>query len=70
MEKRDIDRINDLARKAKQPGGLTETELAERQVLRRRYIDSVLGDLRSNLDNVYLVDENGKESKLKKKDKR
>ena len=66
MDQKGIDRINELARKAKTEG-LTEWELEERAVLRRAYIDSVLGSLRGNLDNTYLVDEKGNREKLKKK---
>ena len=36
-----IARINELARKAKTPEGLTEAEAAERAVLRRAYIDRI-----------------------------
>ena len=43
MKQEQIDRINELARKAKTPEGLTEAERAEQAVLRRAYIDSVLG---------------------------
>jgi len=39
----------------------------ERAALRREYIDSVLGSLRGQLDNTYLVDEKGQKHKLKKK---
>lgn len=66
MDQKGIDRINELARKAKTEG-LTEWELEERAVLRRAYIDSVLGSLKGNLDNTYLVDEKGNREKLKKK---
>ena len=66
MEQWKIDRINELARKAKTQG-LTEEETAERQVLRREYIKSVTGNLEAQLENVYLVDEKGNEEKLKKK---
>ena len=62
-----IQRINELARKAKTPEGLTEWEEIERAALRREYIDSVLGSLRGQLDNTYLVDEKGQTHKLKKK---
>ncbi len=59
----DIDRINELARKSKTVG-LTEEEKAEQAKLRRAYIDSVVGNLRSQLDNAYTVDENGNEVKI------
>ena len=67
MDQRQIDRINELARKAKSPEGLTEWEEMERAALRREYIDSVLGSLRVQLDHTYLVDERGKKRKLRKK---
>lgn len=67
MDQKQIDRINELARKAKSPEGLTEWEEAERAALRREYIDSVLGSLKGQLDNTYLVDEKGQKRKLKKK---
>ena len=67
MELSKIDRINELARKAKSPEGLTEWEEAERAALRREYVDSVLGSLRGQLDNTYIVDEKGQKRKLKKK---
>ena len=67
MDQKKIDRINELARKAKAEG-LTPEEESERAALRREYIDSVLGSLRGNLDNVYFVDEKGNKSKLQKKE--
>ena len=66
MDQKGIDRINELARKAKTVGLTTEEE-QERSVLRRAYIDSVLGSLKSNLDNTYIMDEKGNKEKLKKK---
>ena len=67
MEQKQIDRINELARKAKTPEGLTEWEEMERAALRREYIDSVLGSLRGQLDRTYVVDQQGRKQKLKKK---
>ena len=64
MKKEDIDRINELARKAKTVG-LTPEENEERGVLRRAYIDSVVGDLRQQLDNTYIVDSKGNKRKLR-----
>ncbi|MDE7372690.1 MAG: DUF896 domain-containing protein [Clostridia bacterium] len=61
----DIERINHLVRKARYEG-LTEEEKAEQAKLRREYIDSVVGNLRGQLDNTYTVDENGNKEKLKK----
>ena len=67
MDQKKIDRINELARKAKTPEGLTEWEEMERAALRREYIDSVLGNLKGQLDRTYVVDEQGRKHKLKKK---
>lgn len=64
MKKEDIDRINELARKARTVG-LTPVENEERAVLRRAYIDSVVGDLRQQLDNTYIVDSKGNKRKLR-----
>ena len=67
MDQKQIDRINELARKAKSPEGLTEWEVAERAALRREYIDAVLGSREGHLENTYIVDEKGNKKKLKKK---
>ena len=67
MKQEQIDRINELARKAKTPEGLTEAEQAEQAVLRRAYIDSVVGNLKGQLDNTVIVDEKGRRRKLKAK---
>ena len=64
MKKGDIERINELARKAKTVG-LTPEENEERAKLRRAYIDSVVGDLRQQLDNTYIVDDKGNKRKLR-----
>ena len=66
MDQKKIDRINELARKAKTEG-LTDAEAVERAALRREYIDSVVGNLKGHLDNTYYVDEKGNKEKLKKK---
>ena len=67
MDQKQIDRINELARKAKSPEGLTKWEEEERAALRREYVDSVLGSLRGQLDNTYIMDDKGQKHKLKKK---
>lgn len=67
MEQKKIDRINELAQKANTTG-LTEEELSERAALRREYIEGYRRSLVAQLDNTYLVDENGNKSKLRKRD--
>lgn len=66
MTQEKIDRINALARKAKAEG-LTPEETAERDALRREYIDSVTGNLRCQLDNTVIQHPNGRRTPLKKK---
>ncbi len=63
-----IERINYLAKKAREVG-LTEEEKIEQQKLRREYIDSIVGNLRSSLNSTYVVDENGNKTKLSDKKK-
>ena len=65
----DINRINELARKQRTVG-LTEEEKQEQQVLRRQYIDSVVGNLRGQLDNTYIQQEDGTRVKCKPKSKK
>ena len=64
-----IDRINELAKKAKTPEGLTDEELKERDVLRRAYIDSFKESLVGHLEWTYIVDENGNKKKVERKKK-
>ena len=61
-----IARINELAKKAKTEG-LTPEDLAERDKLRRIYIDSVKANLVGQLENTYIVDNKGNKTPLKKK---
>ena len=61
-----IARINFLAKKAKAEG-LTDAELAERDKLRRIYIDSVKANLVGHLENTYIVHPDGTKTKLTKK---
>lgn len=68
MTKEQIDRINALARKSKTPEGLTEAEKEEQTVLRRAYIDAVVGNLKGQLDHTVIVDEQGHRRKLKPKE--
>lgn len=66
MEQLKLDRINELARKAKAEG-LTDAELAEQKELRAEYIAAYRRSLRAQLENMVLVDEDGNERPLKKK---
>ena len=65
MDPKLLERINELAKKAKTEG-LTPEELAERDKLRRIYIDSVKANLTGQLDNTYIVDSKGNKIPLKK----
>ena len=58
MEVEKIDRINALAHKAKSVG-LTEEEKKERALLRKEYLASVRMNLRSQLDNIDVKQEDG-----------
>jgi len=60
-----IARINELAHKNKTEG-LTEEELAERDKLRRIYIDSVKASLVGQLENTYIVSPDGTKRKVGK----
>ena len=64
MEQKKIERINELARKAKTPQGLTPEETEERADLRQEYLNSIMGNLRRELDNTWIVDEQGNKRKL------
>lgn len=64
----DIERINELARKKKDEG-LSEAETAEQAELRKRYIEGIKGSLRSQVEGIKVVDDDGKDvtpDKLKK----
>lgn len=64
MEQYKIDRINELAHKVRDGIVLTAEEAAERERLRREYIDSVKQSLAGQLEHTYLVDEQGNKRKL------
>lgn len=67
MEQAKIDRINALARKAKSPQGLTPEETAERDALRREYIDAYKRSLTAQLDNTYIQYPDGTRRRLEKR---
>ena len=67
VTKEQIDRINHFARRIKAGETLTPEELAERDQLRRAYIDSVKASLTGHLDNTSILHPDGTKEKLKKK---
>lgn len=64
MEQRKIDRINELAKYAKERE-LTDAEIEERTLLREEYLASVRSNLRSTLENTYIERPDGSREKLK-----
>ncbi len=62
-----IARINALAKKAKAEG-LTSEEIAERDKLRRIYIENVKANLVGQLENTYIVEPDGTKRKLSRKE--
>lgn len=68
MEQKNIQRINELARKAKAEG-LTQAELTEQDALRKEYVAAVRANLQAQLDNTWLVDEAGNKRPLPRRDR-
>lgn len=66
MNAEKINRINQLARKARTTG-LSQAELEEQQALRLEYRQSVVGNLRGHLDHTVVVNPDG--SSYRPKDK-
>ena len=66
MEQQKMARINELAKKSKTEG-LTPEELAEQKVLRDEFIKEYRANLKAQLENTYIVDENGNKRKLQRK---
>jgi uncharacterized protein YnzC (UPF0291/DUF896 family) len=56
MDDRLIQRINELARKAKRTS-LTADEMVERDELRKRYLEQFRGNFKQQLDSIKLVDQ-------------
>lgn len=64
MQPAQLTRINELARKSKAEG-LTDAEKQEQQQLRAAYIQAYRNSMRSTLEQIRLVDEDGNETALK-----
>ena len=58
MTEEKIARINELARKAKAEG-LTEPEKKEQQLLRQEYLADIRRNLKSQLDQIDMVEADG-----------
>ena len=58
MDETKIARINELYHKSKGEG-LTEEERKEQQILRKEYVDAFRRNLRSQLDNISIKEEDG-----------
>lgn len=68
MDKKDIERINELARKAKTTG-LSLEEEEERKALRTRYLQEFRANMKAMLDNTYIMTPDGEKRKLEQKKK-
>ena len=61
-----IQRINELARRSKAEG-LTEEEKKEQQLLRKEFLASVRMNLKSQLDNIDILNKDGSVENLGEK---
>ncbi|MDO4321600.1 MAG: DUF896 domain-containing protein [Lachnospiraceae bacterium] len=66
MDDKKLARINELARKSKAEG-LTESERQEQAELRAEYIAAVRANLRGQLNNIDVVNKDGKIENLGEK---
>ena len=66
MDKKQIERINELARK-KKTEGLTEAEAAEQAALRQQYITEWRENTRAMLDGIVIQRPDGSTEPLRKK---
>lgn len=67
MKRHEIDRINELAHKAKTVG-LTEAEIAERADLRRRYLADIRAAVLEQLEHTIVQEPDGTRHPLLKKE--
>lgn len=68
MEDFKIQRINELAKKAKTPEGLTPEEKKEQQELRAEYVAGFRRNLEAQLENTVVVEQDGTRHKLGRKE--
>ena len=55
LDKKKIERINELAKKSKVEG-LTNEERNEQAILRKEYLEMIKANFRATLDNIEVVD--------------
>lgn len=65
LDKKLIDRINQLAKKAKSIEGLTEKEKEEQKDLREKYLQNFRVNFKKTLNSVVIVDKDGNKKPLK-----
>jgi len=58
LEKKDMDRLNELAKK-KKATGLTEGEAVEQQQLRKAYLETFRAGMKETLEATRVIDPNG-----------
>lgn len=56
MDKKKMDRINELAKKARSSDGLTPEEMTERAKLREEYLNAIRQNFKQTLDNIEIID--------------
>ncbi len=67
MTPEQIQRINELAKKAKTEEGLTKEERQEQALLRSQYIEAVRKNLKSQLERIDIQNPDGTIEHLKKR---
>ena len=66
VTEKEIAKINELARKSKAEG-LTESEQKEQKELREKYIEAIRRNLRGQLNNIDILNKDGKIENLGEK---
>lgn len=66
MKDNQIERINFLAKKAKEVG-LEPHELVEQKALRKEYVESYKDSLKAHLNSITVVEQDGTRHRLRKK---
>ena len=66
VTKEQIDRINELAKKARSSDGLTPEEMTERAKLREEYLNAIRQNFKQTLDNIDIIDKMRQVKKSKK----